>query len=200
LGCQESSLRKKLNQTFSKLTGLPNVNVKDGEWYDWIPGNYGKVTFGYQSVITVHAGNYGVEHLDIKTSVTWNFANISSDCTSGTAVFISTPRGVDVGEDFQMAGVWFGSETTNCNGGYQVLWATLGDFSIRKSQYPFYGVILSEQKITLGEGNVWHGCFAGHNAVHIKTFTNLLTFGGNGGGCSCGNNDCPTQAPTQDSK
>jgi len=172
-----------------------DVTVKDGETYTWVPGTYGKVSFGYQSVIYLSAGIYNVDHLVIKPEVTFAFTDISSDCTAGTEVIIAAARGVDVGEDFKMTGVWFGDQTTACTGGYQILLASEGDISLRSSQSPFYGAILAEQKVTVGENNIVHGCIAGRTGVDVKGDAEILTFGSNGG-CTCSPTTTSTQTTT----
>jgi len=102
------SLASKVNKTLNrKLNIQPNVHVKDGETYTWLPGSYGKVTFGYQSVINIQAGEYDVVDLDMKTQVTFNFADLSNGpCPADVQIY--TVNNLDIERDFKMNGVVFG--------------------------------------------------------------------------------------------
>jgi len=167
--------------SFKKFRRAPNVDVKDGETFDWIPGTYGKVTFGYQSNITIHAGEYDVDHLEIKNQVNFIFDDVSGNCSDVDVAF-SAQRTINIGADFQMSGINFG-DVFCCYGAYRVMWVTCGDFDVRESQYPLYGVVLANQRVKLQANNVWHGCFFGNTGVDLKTDAELINYGNSG--CSC---------------
>jgi len=174
---------KKKKREFKKFRRLANIDVKDGESYDWIPGTYGKVTFGFQSKITVHANGvpYIVDHLEIKNEVTFIFEDVSGNCTNVDVLFEAS-RSINIGSDFQMSGINFGDFDT-CNGAYRVMWITCGDFDVRESQFPLYGVVVADQKVKIQSNVVWHGCLFGATGVDLKFDSELITYGNNG--CSC---------------
>jgi len=168
-----------------KAKVAPNVHVQNGESYDWVPGTYGKVSFGYQSNITVHSGAYNVDHLEIKTEVTFNFADLSNGCDSALVLF-NASRTIDIEADFQMSGVQFGNPFTGCTGLYGVFWFSHGDILVKQSQYPLYGAFVADQKIDIERENVVNGCIAGFTGVHIKSRVNLNPYGVIG--CTCQSN------------
>jgi len=176
---------KKLNETSQRkqLLKQQNIHVKNGDSYTWFPGTYGKVDFGYQSVITVNPGCYVIDHLEIKNQVTFKFADLSNNCgVFGSLVYFSVSRSIDIERDFQMTGVSFGGQTP-CFGSYGILWTSLGDISIKQSKYPFYGAVIANQKIDVERLNTVNGCLAGQNGVDVKTGVTLNPMGLFG--CEC---------------
>jgi len=174
---------KQLNETSQrkKLLRQQNIHVPNGQSYTWTPGTYGKVDFGYQSVITVNPGVYIIDHLEIKNQVTFNFADLSGDCgVFGGVVFFYVCRSIDIERDFKMTGMTFGGDGP-CFGNYGVLWASLGDISIKQTKYPFYGAVVANQKIDVERLNTVNGCLAGLNGVDIKTGVTINKMGG----CDC---------------
>jgi len=63
------------------------------------------------------------------------------------------------------------------------LWFSDGEINVRSSVYPFYGVIVSNQKAELNKDVVWYGCVAGANKVDFKTGVDLLPLGNTQ--CNC---------------
>jgi len=178
-------MRKKsrvLNKKIIKVAAAPNIHVENGETYNWWPGTYGKVSFGYQSNITIHSGAYNVNHLEIKTEVTFIFADISGACDSAQVLF-NASRTIDIEADFNMVGVQFGNPFTGCTGTYGVLWGSDGDISIKQTPYPLFGAFVAGQKVNIERENTVNGCIAGFTGVHVKTRVNLNSYGSVG--CTC---------------
>jgi len=126
-----------------------------------------------------------VDHLEIKTEVTFNFADLSNGCDSAL-VFFNASRTIDIEADFQMSGVQFGNPFTGCTGLYGVFWFSHGDILVKQSQYPLYGAFVADQKIDIERENVVNGCIAGFTGVHIKSRVNLNPYGLIG--CTCQSN------------
>jgi len=183
----DNGSKKILNETSSRkqlLRRQQNIHVPNGQAYTWTPGTYGKVDFGYQSVITIGPGQYCVDHLEIKNQVTFQFVDLSFTCSSPgePVVYIDATRSIDIERDFQMVGVSFGGFSP-CWGTYGVLWTSCADISIKQSKYPFYGAVVANQKIDVERLNTVYGCIAGQTGVDIKTGVTLNPMGPFG--CEC---------------
>jgi len=120
--------------------------------------------------------------LEIKTDVTFIFADITGGCNSAS-VFFNASRTIDVEADFHMIGVDFGNPFTGCTGTYGVFWYSHGDISVKQSQYPLFGAFVADQKVDIERENVVFGCLAGFTGVHVKGRVDLFGYGTTG--CTC---------------